>query len=116
MEGTFGRENLSLQFAAPLFMFLENLIIVIAMHASTRTPKKKKQTPCFTNTWKSRDAVQSPNIFLYYKNEQMCWQWKSKELLSLTNQKEKRSKWRNFSHKAGVCPFTGAQPFPGHLT
>jgi hypothetical protein len=53
---------------------------------------------------------------LYYKNEQMCWQWKSKELLSLTNQKEKRSKWRNFSHKAGVCPFTGAQPFPGHLT
>jgi pantothenate kinase-related protein Tda10 len=43
MEGTFGRENLSLQFAAPLFMFLENLIIVIAMHASTRTQKKKNK-------------------------------------------------------------------------
>jgi hypothetical protein len=49
-------------------MFLKNLIIVIAMHASTRT-LKKKQLMLYEHMEKQRDAVQLANIFSYYKNE-----------------------------------------------
>jgi hypothetical protein len=64
MEGTFGRDNLSLQFAAPLFMFLENLIIVIAMHASTRTPKKKANAMLYEHMEKQRCSTITKYLFV----------------------------------------------------
>ena len=73
--GTLGGENLSLQFAAPLLMFMENLIIVIAMHAGTGM--LRKHLMLYEHMEKQRGSTFT-DVFLYYKNEEMCCHCKAR--------------------------------------